>query len=509
MASQGLPDPSVQQAGPSTPGPNPPSMLGDQNQQPQQSQQQGDPTDQLKTQLAQRIQQLTPPPPSGGPVKQYLQNWFHNFSNASAVHLGLPTPQMQQNQLLTQYSNLNTSDALNKLRGSMAQQYGMVPVSLPDGTQIQLPANSAKTVIAAQARNQANMSTFTPESAVAIGHPEFAGQSVPKGIMDMLAKTSVANINQGGGLQLPVSEVTANLAGAPELAGKNLGKGGWQMLNTALRTRGFHVQDMGTSGGDGGLWVVDNAGNKIHQVSPTSLMMARGQGYALGRAEYTPFETVQPGTNIPTTISNLQALQTGAPKVPLGTQQKLGGQYALYHDAYGILDNIDRLTDKVNLDAPGVSSRVTAGYAALKDPAAQGLTGQVLSNLLARQPINNQLTPDERELVLNMAQGKAAATGLRSILGQAGTNEMQQRLDSGLMPGGQTAGSKASMKQQTAATRALLGRFQVGLPQAGLNAPGTPTALSNQNKIPVVELSTGRSGTIPENEFDPAKYRKR
>lgn len=285
----------------------------------------------------------------------------------------------------------------------------------------------------------------------------------------------------GGGFQLPVDATTARLTGVPE--GTVLGKPGWALLNDKLKALGYKIQDMGFDGPTGGLQIVDRVGNKVSQVSPQSTTLARGRGYAEARAANTPFETVEPGTNIPTTISQAQAIKGGAPKVSITQQGKLGGQYALYHDAYGILDKIDNSIGsnpgQVNLDNKEVSARVTAGYAALKEPSAKGLTGEFLSNYLARQPINANLKPEERDLVLSMAQGKAAATGLRSILGQAGTNEMQQRLDSGLMPGGQTAGSIESVKQQTKAMRGLLGRFSVGLPQAGLNAPGTQSALPN------------------------------
>lgn len=202
MGSSGLPDPSQQAPNIELPQGQAPDVSQSAQEQlgrlPQMGQQQTDPTDQLKAQLAQRIQQLTPPPPSGGPVKQYLQNWFHNMSNASSIKLGLPTPQQQQNQLMTQYQNLSTTQALNQLRQAQAAAQSTVPITLPSGDVIDMPAPSASKVLAAQARTQATMSTFTPESAAAIGHPEFAGQSVPKGIMDMLTRTTAAQISASG-----------------------------------------------------------------------------------------------------------------------------------------------------------------------------------------------------------------------------------------------------------------------------------------------------------------------
>ncbi len=446
----------------------------------QQSAPPSDPEDQqiaqLRQSLTQKIQQFSPRPAQGGAVKRLLGNFIHGMGQGMMKDAGLPTDD-EEVQHATQ--------ALNQLD----QTQGLIDYH-------------KQTLAALQ---QQRMITPSAEDAQAMGIP--VGQAIPVPIYTALkanasrerigagaaqAKVDVANINQGGGLQLPVDQGTATLIGEPGLAGRTLGKTGWQMLNSALSAKGYHVQDMGTNGPDGGLWVIDKGGNKIHQVSPTSLMQARGQAFAQARAENTPFETVEPGTNIPTTISAAQAIHTGAPKVSIAAQAKMGGQYALYNDAYGILDNIDKLSDKVNLDDAGVRARVTAGYAAIKDPAAKGLTGEILSNFLARQPINHQLRPDERELILTMGQGKAAGMGLRSLLGQAGANEMQQRMDAALFPGGQALGSKQSVKQQVEATRGLLGRLSVGQVQSGLNAPDQPGNLASKaGNAPAVEFREG------------------
>lgn len=474
----GLVDPQDQGQGAASPQQQQPTPQSSQppqqaQQGPSQGGQQPDQIEALKQSLAQQAQPKAQP--SGGPVRSMLQNFFSGMGQSMMHEAGLPTEYEKQQKALANYTSLKSAEGLAEMHKAVASQYGNVQFPIPDGkggmTTIGVEAKGVPMLLSRmmQGQTQENVAATKATSAA-----------------------NVAAINQGGGLQLPVDANTAQLAGEPSLAGTKLGKGGWAMLNSALQAKGYHVQDMGKDGADGGMWVVDKGGNKVNQVSPNSVMVARGQSFAQAKAENTPFETVEPGTNIPTTISAAQALRTGAPKVPLGTQQKLGGQYALYKDAYGILDNIDRLTDTVNLDDPAVRGRVTAGYAALKDPASKGLTGEILSNFLARQPINDTLQPDEREFILNMAQGKAAATGLRSILGQAGSNEMQQRLDSGLFPGGQSVGSKASVKQQTAATRALLGRFSVGQPQVGLNAPGSSTSLQNQSpSAPTVRFTEG------------------
>lgn len=375
--------------------------------------------DLIKQNLTRQYMSNQPKAASGGPVRQLLQN----FVTGAGHFLFGDRQRIQRDRALQQLMTVQNAESQDTYRQALADQMEMVDVPLPDGTTGQLPKKFLGQWQAAQA-NIASRERIAKEQL----------ESREGIAADQLANKEEKTPNE-------IELIRRSLAGDPE-------------ATAAL--------------------------SKLQQ-NRLQLAQERGIGYAKGRALYTPFETVVPGTNVPTTISNMQALASGAPRVPIAAQGKLGGQYALYNDAYGILDNIDRLTDRVNLDKPGVSSRVAAGYAAIKDPATNGLAPEVLSNILARQPINNQLSPDERELVLTMAQGKAAGTGLRSILGQAGTNEMQQRLDSALFPGGTAAGSNQSVKQQTAATRKLLDRFAVGQPQVGLNAPGTSTALANRS----------------------------
>ena len=438
----------------------------------------------------QQIQANTPKPPSGGPIRSLLQNFFSGMGNSMMSEAGLPTPYDKQQKALSGLQGVANAQGMLDLHQQMASQYQPVPlvgldgkpVTGPDGKVIALPANHAATWYAGQqaaaARVQAaDIGVHKPITVPGVGAFNWDDQ-----------QNKYVPVQGTQGATPTVDKDTANLAGVPQMADQPANAQAWSTIEKALQAKGYRVQDMGSNGTgqNQGMWLLDRAGTPIKQVSPNSLTYQRGASFAQTRAAFTPFETVEPGTNTPTTISNLQALQTGAPRVPVSQATSLGGKYAQFNDAYGLLDNIDRMVGngpgQVNFEDPGVRARVAAGYAALKDPASNGLSGEVLSNFLARQPIGASLNPNERELVLNMAQGKAAATGLRGILGQAGSNEMQQRLDAGLFPGGQAVGSNEAIKQQTAATRSLLDRFVVGQPAVGLNAPGKPSALSNKMK---------------------------
>lgn len=174
------------------------------------------PEDQIGASILQRIQQLNPAPPSGGPIKRLLQNFFQGGSEALSAHLRIPSPQMQQQQLMNQYIGLKNAQGLQQLRQAELNQYQMTDVPLADGTTVQMPMNSAKTVLAAQQRAQSGMVQLTPEQAAAIGHPEFQGQNVPKGILDYLTRTTTAQIGAASKSTMgKISPIIQAQVGAP------------------------------------------------------------------------------------------------------------------------------------------------------------------------------------------------------------------------------------------------------------------------------------------------------
>lgn len=464
-------DQVVNQAGaPQAPPAQPPAQAPPQQAQPDQIKQGLDTAAQY---YQQQVQENTPKPASGGPIRSLLQNFFSGMGSSMMAEAGLPTPYEKQQKALAGLQGVANSQGMLDLHAAQASQYAPTPLVGLDqkpildaqGKQVVVPAHVAApyyaALAAAQARTQSSQIT---------------------------GNAGIVKAQIGQGMMMPIPEEMRQALGLPEgttqLPLKQLN----EAVSAATRPVG-NVQ-----GATDQYQVNKLTGQKtpLRVGNPRIAMIQEA-------AKYKPFDTVIPGTNEPTTVSVADALRNHLPHVPEAQLSKLGGQYAQFNDAYGLLDNIDRMVGKgpgqVNFEDAGVRARVAAGYAALKDPASNGLSGEILSNFLARQPIGASLNPNERELVLNMAQGKAAATGLRGILGQAGSNEMQQRLDAGLFPGGQAVGSNEAIKQQTKATRSLLDRFVVGQPGVGLNAPGTPSALSNKTK------SEGSRATAPTSGF--------
>lgn len=388
-------------------------------------------------------------------VKGYLSNFLYGVGEAMKAHAGLETDAQRQqreynndlNQRKFSLEQANTQAAITQHLAAVQQMQSMV--TLPNGIQV----------------------------------PFAIAQKLYPALVTGQSRENVATIQQGQGV--PVDETVANLIGKPELAGQSVGKGTLDNINKALTAKGYKTQDLGNEG----MWLLDRAGNRIKRIG-NSPSVDRAAAFASSRAANTPFETVIPGTNIPTTISNKQALETGAPKVTIAAQGKLGGQYAVFKDSYDLLNKLDADASKVNLNDPATLARLSAGYSALSEPASRGLIGN-MAGYIARLPINRSLSNDERQFLIHMGQLKAASTGLRSITGQAGSNEFQQKLDSALAPGPNQASSPQALKQQTQSLREFLNRFSAGQVQVGLNAPNQGTNLqtigAEQNTGPTAD----------------------
>jgi hypothetical protein len=128
-----------------------PQSQGQGGQQPPQS----DPWESLKSNLIQQYNQNTQPPASGGLLKRMLTGFLSGAGAAMARDAGLATPDQLQQQRLQNINSISTAQSLDQYRAAQAQALQMVNVQLPSGEVVQMPANSAAKVWAAQSRPQA------------------------------------------------------------------------------------------------------------------------------------------------------------------------------------------------------------------------------------------------------------------------------------------------------------------------------------------------------------------
>lgn len=141
------------------------------------------------------------PDPTANPsaIKSLLTNFFQGFGNAAMKHAGLPTPEetaVRQQQMKIQQQN---ADSMEGLRQAQQQANEFTPVQMPDGSTVQVRHADVPKILVAQtnaaARANQGLSQITPAMVQAI--PELQGlegQSVPKPVLDLITRRTVANI---------------------------------------------------------------------------------------------------------------------------------------------------------------------------------------------------------------------------------------------------------------------------------------------------------------------------
>src|SRR6476660_6283235 len=91
-----------------------------------------------------------PAPQPGGRVRSLLSNFFQGPRSAMMAHVGLPTHQEQaqeafQNQMLEK--QFQSGEQLKQAQiGQIQAESQLVPLQLPDGTSVMLPAKHAATL---------------------------------------------------------------------------------------------------------------------------------------------------------------------------------------------------------------------------------------------------------------------------------------------------------------------------------------------------------------------------
>jgi hypothetical protein len=237
--------------------------------QPQTGQQPGqapnfqDPLGPMLNDLVQKHQQLMAqqqPPSQGSPIKNLLRNFFSGAGDSMMTQAGLPSPNLQRLQLENQITSLSNARSLYMDRQSE---------------------------LASRQLQQQFMSTpLSPEVANAIGHPELNGKIVPPALWPVISNEDrgleAAKINaqqrqdalDQNKITLPPTKIDAAMAstlGFPELAGKTLSTSqDYAALDKIMQFRGLQKVDKGFDGPQGGMWVMDRAGNPIRQLTPIS-----------------------------------------------------------------------------------------------------------------------------------------------------------------------------------------------------------------------------------------------
>lgn len=247
-----------------------------------------------------------------------------------------------------------------------------------------------------------------------------------------------------GGLQIPVDETVANLAGMPSIAGKTVGKQDWDTINKALTAKGYKMQDLGQEG----MWLLDRGGNRIKRVGE-SPGVGRMQALAQSRVVAAAANPEEPG-NL-TYMSAGQAEKTGAlapQSAPTAAAKRaatsevptnVGNQKVAFNTAIQHADLLKKAFASVqNGDMQlwnGIKNRVKTEFGWSEPPTADLIAGVYAGEI--NKLINaGHITQQELDKVggtvpTNIASpGRmAAALDAYKALAQSKMNMLQQQVD--------------------------------------------------------------------------------
>jgi hypothetical protein len=413
-----------------------------QQQMPQQAPQQPNPS-QIMQQLQQISQTPLQPVPQAGPdqgaspVKRFLTNFFYGAGQSALQHVGLPTDYEKQQNVIQQNQR---QQQLNQQAGETSSLIGLHQQQLQ---------NEQQTYAQNQYQNQQ-----LPIPAEVAQH--FPGQVTARraDIIPMLNAGSALNQK----MPMDVDDDIADILKLPR--GTQVDPRMIPILSkmAALNPAAWQTKDAG-----GILQRVNKFTGEIQPVLGSDGKPVRSNSMlspivrAQANAAYTPFQTTDTQGN-PTTISNQQALNTGAPKTT--EQQSMN----LASDKTGVsqfLDNNEFFRKNMGV----LDDMTQRGLIARATTEAEGNPGATQSVL--NSYIQKGMTPQSAEFASRLLNQREMSGVLRKYTGNGGsaTDSLRAIVNSNL-PGA---------SRSSALNNALLDRDQQ-LATGVLKNLGRPTA---------------------------------
>ncbi|MCU1302372.1 MAG: hypothetical protein JWQ87_2656 [Candidatus Sulfotelmatobacter sp.] len=447
-------------------------------QQPSPQQPADDPLAPVLDSMVQRrseLMQQTAPSPSGG-VKGMLSNFFKGMGGSMMTQAGMASPQQQLQDLDNHIATLTNarSDYLNSQTNAQLRQAQTQNLNRP----------------------------LTPELAASIGHPELSGQVVAPDVMQSISSENrgkeAADINaqtradalkeSTPQIQMPLDQKTADLLNIPsQFVGKNLSAADWKLIDSRSQALGYQKQDMGFDGPKGGIWMMDRAGNPLHQITPVSESNRATKLAAGGGAAVYAYNPVSKSTLL-TTMAQAQA----------------GGMQAVRPVKESDIKN-DQHDIRVLNDLATKANAVyqSAGVMDTKDFANALGVARYLSdhpNTTSDSLINSAvlagLSPAAQKYVINTLSLRESSMGLQKVLtGSARSNETQLRALLATLPG--LEGNGAISRQKLDAFTQNVDLLRQGIPRIpGMDVVPVQRGNGSQSLSPGQVQVTDPSGGV-------------
>lgn len=262
--------------------------------------------------------------------------------------------------------------------------------------------------------------------------------------------------------QFPVDPVTAQLVNRPDLSGKAVSPALWKGMNSVLQARGLHVTDLAQDG----LWVLDRAGNKVHQISEVSPAMARGEAYGANR----PVQALNNEGNA-VYMKAGDAERTGAAPLQAGSQ--IMSKQAQFKDIYSGIGNMRAAINGISQEPLGASTIAKLTMASREtDPTVYH---QAVDTILGTE----QLSDPQKDFIIAMRQLEERALSLRNLAGMGNGSDQVRAAIRATLPSAKS-GDVSMMRKQLDAVTNLVDNLHTGVPNINVNGVAkTSTTVPN------------------------------
>lgn len=261
--------------------------------------------------------------------------------------------------------------------------------------------------------------------------------------------------------QFPVDATTAALANRPDLAGKSVSMQMWKGIQQVLNAKGLKDRDLGEEG----MWVLDRAGNKYHQISAVGPSVARAVAFSMNK----PLSVIDEN-GVARYERAGDAIASQAAPSGIGAQSmSKQAQFNDVHAGLGIMRSAINGLPEGRLSAESIAALTMATRETDPDVAHQ-----IMDTYLG----THQLTEPEKNFVVAMQQINERALSLRNIAGMGSGSDQLRAAIRATLPSAKS-GDTAMMRKQLDATTNLVDNLQTGLVKTntptgrGTGAPNT------------------------------------
>lgn len=361
--------------------PPPPPAAPQNSPQPQ-----GDALEQLKQQMVQQYQANQQPPASGGRIKQLLGNFFSGMGNGMMHDAGLPTPYEQQQKALQNIQAISTTQNTNAYHQVLASQFGTTPVTMEDGSTINILNKDLANYYGQLAKAHATAGAATTRAGAAV---------------------DVAHINQGQ--MMPISEEQRVAWGFPE--------GTTQVpLNQLQKANRIATSQIATVQGANGPATV----NKLtHETTDLGLGSPQNAGYV---------SVTDPSTGLSHYMQKGQAAATGAIAQDSDLQKNAFTPKARFDDVQRAVSFANTNLDALDQDA--TQKGLIANALAAPEASHFGAL-----SAFKNSELNTQMNPKSRDYVNSVLSMREQIMGMNAILSPSGGSDARTKAIWDTLPG--------------------------------------------------------------------------